>query len=118
MNSCQNPGGFPFGSAPVYKAKQSHQEQGFRIGRNEKKGSGMSEHTKDTKSLCSRRQTPTLTEEQKVTPKSPCRGLCGHQQCGVGLETKSITKRRRQEWISGEKGHVGNFHDLVINGWN
>src|SRR5437660_8618939 len=58
---------------------------------------------------------PTLTEKEKVRPKSPGRELRNDEQCGLGIDPENGAEQTGQRGISWKESDIRNFHHLVIN---
>ena len=61
---------------------------------------------------------PTLTEKEKVRPKSPGCELRNDEQCGLGIDPENRTEQTGQRGISRKECDVRNFHHLVIDRGN
>src|ERR1044071_9542538 len=107
--------GSAFSAAPIQEAEEGHQEKGLRITSDKKKSRRMRDDGESANKLEKRRDMPAITEEKKITPESKGCGLSRDEQCVVSIYVQAIMEQRREERISREERHIGDFHHLRTN---
>src|SRR4029077_8304371 len=101
--------------APIDETEQRHKKERFRVSGDKEERGRVRQDEECPADLKRTRNFPAPAEQEEISPKTPRSELSGDQKRRAGADVESISDKRANYWVCGEKRDIRDFHHLVID---